>query len=117
MASRVLFELILFLTPFALFGLYRLAVTEAEQEGRKPWPIKWLFGVGFVFAVGTWIVLILLDRGERDICYTQSRFENGKVIPGEEYPCEKDLTTIGTPRTEDPGGIAEGLSGEALPDE
>lgn len=104
MASRVLFELVLFLIPFAMFGLYRLAIAEAEEEGRKPWPIRWLFGLGFVLAVGVWFVLIMIDRGEANICYTKSRLENGVIVPGEPYPCEKDLTRIGIPDSDDPGG-------------
>ena len=37
---------------------------------------------------------------------------DGQVIPGERYPCEKDLGSIGLPMTDDPGGEAEG-EGEA----
>ena len=111
MASRVVFELFLFLMPFMMFGLYRLAVTEAEHEGRKPWPIRWLFGTGLVLAVGTWMILILLNRGGRDECYTATRMENGVLIEGEKYACEKDLTNIGIPSSEDPGGVATGVGG------
>ncbi len=109
MAPRILFELILFLLPFMLFGLYRLAVREAEHDGRKPWPIRLLFGIGLILAVGVWMIFILLDRGGREECYRAARMDNGTLIPGETYACEKDLTTIGIPRTEDPGGVASGV--------
>ncbi len=108
-ASRVLIELFLFALPFMLFGLYRLAISEAEQDGRKPWPIYWLFGTGLVLAVVVWFGLILLDRGGREICLRSSQLVDGKIVHGEKYECEKDLTRIGKPRTDDPGGQAEGV--------
>lgn len=115
MASRVLFELFFFLLPFGMFGLYRIAITEAEEEGRKPWPIRWLFGAGMVLAIGFWIVFIILDhRGGRDECIRPSRLENGVLIPQETYPCERDLTKIGRPQSDDPGGVADGV-GEVHP--
>lgn len=109
MAPRILLQLVLFLLPFILFGVYRLALVEAEQEGRKPWPIRLLFGVGLVLAVGSWLILILLDRGGREECYRPAEIVDGVVVPGETYPCDKDLGSIGLPRNEDPGGQAEGV--------
>ena len=109
MAPRILTQLVLFALPFILFALYRLAITEAEQEGRKPWPIRFLFGAGLVLAVGSWIIFIFLDRGGREECYRPAQIVDGVVIPGERYACEKDLGAIGVPRTEDPGGQATGV--------
>lgn len=109
MAPRIIVQLILFLLPFILFGVYRLALTEAAEEGRKPWPIRVLFGVGLVFAIGSWLILIILDRGGREECYRPSQIVDGEVIPVERYACEKDLGSIGLPMTEDPGGEAEGV--------
>jgi len=111
LAPRVIFELILFLLPFILFGVYRIAVTEAEQDGRKPWPIRWLFGIGAALAVGVWIVMILMNRGGRDECYTATRMVDGVMVEGEKYACDKDLSGIGTPKTDDPGGVAPGVGG------
>ena len=109
MAPRILTQLVLFALPFILFALYRLAITEAEQEGRKPWPIRFLFGAGLVLAVGSWIIFIFLDRGGREECYRPAQIVDGQVIPGERYACEKDLGSIGVPMTDDPGGEAEGV--------
>jgi hypothetical protein len=108
-APRILVQLVLFALPFILFALYRLALSEAEQEGRKPWPIRVLFGAGTVLAIGSWLVLILLDRGGREECYRPSQIVDGVVVPGETYPCEKNLGSIGLPRTDDPGSAAEGV--------
>ena len=109
MGARILFQLVLFTLPFILFGVYRLAITEAEQEGRKPWPIRLLCGVGLALAVGSWLVFIFIDRGGREECYRPTQIVDGVVVPGERYPCEKDLGSIGIPKTEDPGGQADGV--------
>jgi hypothetical protein len=109
LGARILFQLVLFTLPFILFGVYRLAITEAEQEGRKPWPIRLLFGVGLALAVGSWLVFIFIDRGGREECYRPTQIVDGVVVPGERYPCEKDLGSIGIPKTEDPGGQADGV--------
>jgi len=109
LGARILFQLVLFTLPFILFGVYRLAIAEAEQEGRKPWPIRLLFGAGLVLAVGSWLIFIVLDRGGREECYRPTQIVDGVVIPGERYPCEKDLGSIGQPRTDDPGGQADGV--------
>lgn len=109
MAPRILFQLVLFMLPFILFGVYRLAITEAQQDGRKPWPIRLLFGVGLALAVGSWLIFIVLDRGGREECFKPAQIVDGVVVPGERYACEKDLGSIGLPRNEDPGGRAEGV--------
>jgi hypothetical protein len=111
LAPRVLFQLVFFLLPFILFGVYRIAIAEAEQEWRKPWPIRWLFGIGLLLAVGSWILFIFLDRGGREECYRASYKDpvTGEFVLGETYPCEKALERIGQPRTDDPGGRAEGV--------
>ena len=109
MAPRILFQLVLFMLPFILFGMYRLAIAEAQQEGRKPWPIRVLFGLGMAMAIGSWLIFIIVDRGGREECYRPAQMVDGVVIPGERYPCEKDLGNIGIPNSEDPGGQAEGV--------
>ena len=109
MPARILVQLVLFMLPFILFGVYRLALTEAAQEGRKPWPIRLLFGLGLGLAIGSWLILIFIDRGGREECYRPAQIVDGVVVPGESYACEKDLGSIGLPRTEDPGGQAEGV--------
>ncbi|MEM1086715.1 MAG: hypothetical protein AAGH90_03230 [Pseudomonadota bacterium] len=92
MGARVLFQLFFFALPFIMFGLYRLAITEAEEEGRKPWPIRVLFGIGLLLGVGSWIFFIVIER------------------VGDEP--RRDLSNAGRPMTEDPGGQAEGVTRE-----
>lgn len=98
MAPRVLFQLFFFALPFIMFGLYRLAIAEAEEEGRKPWPIRLLFGIGLLLGVGSWIFFIVINR------------------VGDEP--RRDLSNAGRAMVEDPGGQAQGVTREpeALPE-
>jgi len=111
MAPRILTQLVLFLIPFILFGLYRVALAEAQIDGRKPWPIRMLFGIGAALALGSWFIFILIDRGGREECYRASYRDaaTGEFIMGETYPCEKSFEDIGRPKSEDPGGAADGV--------
>lgn len=109
MTYRLIFELVLFLMPFAAFGLYRLARQEALEEGRKPWPITVLFIAGAVLAILAWVVLIFIDRGSGETCYERKRLVDGVMVGGEEIPCEKERSTLGSPASRDPGGQASGL--------
>lgn len=94
MSRLVLFEISMLLTPFILFGVYRIAVKDAAVEGRKAWPINLLFGVGVVLAILAWVFFILRDERDTKVCTGPSSFDSatGKVVPGEEYPCDLDLT-------------------------
>ncbi len=111
MAPRILTQLVLFILPFILFGLYRVAVAEAQLDGRKPWPIRALFGVGTGLAVGSWFIFILLDRGGREECYRPSYrdAQTGAFVRGETYPCQKAYDAIGVPKSDDPGGTPQGV--------
>ncbi|MCF6328478.1 MAG: hypothetical protein L3J02_01590 [Henriciella sp.] len=110
MATRVLFQLVFFLLPFFMFGIYRIAIAEAQEEGRKKWPIWWLFGIGLFLAVGSWFVFIALDqRGGREECYQRSEIVDGVMVRGHTYACDKDFSTSGRPEDGDPGGRAEGV--------
>lgn len=109
MATRLLFQLFFFLLPFLAFGVYRVAIAEAELDGRKPWPIRWLFGIGAMLAVLSWLAFIFIDRGGEEYCYKPSRLVDGEIVRGERYPCDRDLTGIGLPANNDPGGQPGGF--------
>ncbi len=111
MATRVLFQLALFVLPFLLFAIYRVALAEARSEGRKPWPIRVLFGIGLVLAIGSWIAFIILDKVRPEMCGGESYLDRatGEVMKTEQYPCERDLSQAGIPRSDDPGSAAQGV--------
>lgn len=84
MGARLLLELLILVSPFAIFGLYRIAVAEATAEGRKPWPVQRLFIIGFVLAILAWVALMVLEE----------RNPEG----------ERNVRNIGVPASNDPGG-------------
>ena len=113
MVPRLLLELFLLILPFIAFGLYRLAIQDAEVEGRKAWPITSLFLVGIALAVGFWLFLLLREERGRD-CVRPDYIdpETGRLIQGQRYDCEIGFEDIGVPRSEDPGGQANGVGAD-----
>lgn len=97
MAGRILFELFVFSIPFAVFGLYLLATSNAEREGRRKWPVNMLFIIGIGLATVAWFALILAEPKKRDICHEPPRFEDGKIIPARDYPCDPHVENVGLP--------------------
>jgi hypothetical protein len=107
MLPRILFEIFLLIVPFIAFGIYRFAIRDAEIEGRKAWPIKALFGIGLVLAVGFWLFLILRADRTNDCNRPAYRdAETGKLIPAQSYDCNISFDDLGVPQSEDPGGDA-----------
>ena len=94
-----------------MFGLYLLATSNAQQEGKRKWPINILFLCGIGLATVAWFVLILLEPKERDICHEPARLENGKLIPARDYPCEHDVRNVGIPLERDGVRSARGATG------
>ena len=105
MLPRLLGELFLLVLPFIAFGLYRLAIRDAEIEGKKAWPITALFLTGIALAVGFWLFLIL--REDRSLTCNQPAYhdaETGKLVPARSYECDVEFEDLGVPKSEDPGG-------------
>jgi hypothetical protein len=82
MIRRFLYELLLFLLPFALYAAY-LRVSKRESFGLSrdhPWTM--LFVSGLVLVVASFVVLgFLEDTGSRGT-YVPPHVENGQVVPG-----------------------------------
>ncbi|MCA8902870.1 MAG: hypothetical protein KDA53_16650 [Hyphomonas sp.] len=107
MAGRILFELFFFSIPFLVFGLYLVATATAEQEGRRKWPINMLFLTGLGLAVAAYFVMAFMEDRSATMCQKPTRYVDGKLVPGEKYPCEHDLKDAGRALSDDPGGAAE----------
>ncbi|CAI8367809.1 MAG: hypothetical protein CME93_06355 [Hyphomonadaceae bacterium] len=116
MPLRLLFQLFFFLLPFIGYGLYRLAISNAAEEGRQAWPTKTLFGAGLILALISWFAFIVLDNVDRGYCYSKSQLVDGELIAGQRYVCDSDLSRVGVPGTDDPGGVAEGVGLDDNPD-
>ena len=80
---RALYELFLFLLPFALYFLYT-RVAPRDEEGKlghaHPWP--WLFIVGLVLVIGSFIWLGLVEGPGSKGVYVPANEVNGKIVPG-----------------------------------
>ncbi|MCA8898277.1 MAG: DUF6111 family protein [Hyphomonas sp.] len=107
MAGRILFELFFFSIPFVIFGLYLVATAEAEQEGRRKWPINVLFLIGLSFAVIAFFVMAFMEDRTQTMCQKPNYYVDGKVVEGAKYPCEHDLKDAGRALSDDPGGTVE----------
>jgi hypothetical protein len=107
LAGRVLFELFFFSIPFLVFGLYLIATATAEQEGRRKWPINVLFLIGLGFAVVAFFAMAFFDKRTPETCQKPTRYVDGKLVPGEFYPCPHDLKDAGRAGSDDPGGLVE----------
>lgn len=109
MPYRIAIQLVFFLLPFIAFGLYVLATTDAEREGRRKWPIQALFLTGLALTTAVWFFKIFTENNERNLCIEPPRSENGQIIPARTYPCERDAN-FGAPTTDAPGTAASGVS-------
>jgi NADH:ubiquinone oxidoreductase subunit 3 (subunit A) len=87
MAQRVFVELLLFLTPFMVFLVYRAA--SREMMIRDRWPLTTLVVIGTVIAVLGLVIPPLLEPSEQGKCYQAAQYIDGKTIPAKEIPCEQ----------------------------
>jgi hypothetical protein len=85
MAGRVFIELLLFLTPFMVFLVYRAA--SRDMMIRDRWPLTTLVVIGTVIAVLGLVIPPLLEPSEQGKCYQAAQYIDGKTIPAKEIPC------------------------------
>jgi hypothetical protein len=85
MAQRIFVELLLFLTPFMVFLVYRAA--SRDMMIRDRWPLTTLVIIGTVVAVLGLIIPPLLEPSEQGKCYQAAQYIDGKTIPAKEIPC------------------------------
>lgn len=80
MLRLTLIEIILFLTPFALYGAWRLLQTTVP-DNPKPMPSLILGVVGGLLATIGLVALVVVGErgGPEDGRYVPSQFENGRV--------------------------------------
>jgi hypothetical protein len=82
MITRLFWEFLLFLLPFALYFLYT-RVARRDDDGKlghaHPW--VWLFIAGLVLAIGGLIWVGLTDSKNEGV-YVPAHVENGKLVPG-----------------------------------
>jgi heme/copper-type cytochrome/quinol oxidase subunit 3 len=86
MIRRFLYEVLLFLLPFALYGAYwRLSKrTENEPQPAHPWSI--LFVSGLVLVAASFVIWGITEGSGRQGVYVPPHVENGRVVPGHVEP-------------------------------
>lgn len=84
MIRPVLTEILLFVTPFAVYALF-LYATRAGVLHPESWPPKalaWLTIAAVVLMVAGFVVLSQLDYHPPGSTYVPPHMEDGKLIPG-----------------------------------
>src|ERR1700754_2879142 len=85
MAGRIFIELLLFLTPFAVFLVSRAA--SRDMLIRDRWPLTTLVLIGTGLAVAALVITPLLEPNESDKCFQAAQYVDGKAIPAKEIEC------------------------------
>lgn len=84
MIRRILFDLLLFLLPFALYAIYwRLARKGDPVQAARPhpWAVLFICGLGLVAASFVWLGFTEGDRNKNGV-YVPPHSENGRIVPG-----------------------------------
>jgi hypothetical protein len=84
MIRPVLTEILLFLTPFAVYALF-LYATRSGVLHVDSWPAKtigWLTAAAVVLMIGGFVVLAQFDHQPASSTYVPPHVEDGKLIPG-----------------------------------
>jgi hypothetical protein len=106
MVQRIFVELLLFLTPFMVFLVYRAASRDMLIKDR--WPLTTLVLIGTGLAAAALIITPLLEPSESTKCFQAAQYVDGKVIPSKEIECAQaqqpgaltgPTTTTTTPST------------------
>lgn len=97
MTQRILVEILLFLTPFAVFLVYRAASRDLSIRDR--WPLTRLVVIGAVIAILGLAIPPLLEPRQTEECFDSVRYDGeGRVIPPRRVPCtEATLPGSDTP--------------------
>ena len=88
MIRRFLYELLLFLLPFALYAAY-LRVSKGEEVGparSHPWTM--LFISGLVLVAASFLILGLVEGAGQRGTYVPPHVEDGRVVPGHVEPAK-----------------------------
>jgi hypothetical protein len=88
MISRILFDGLLFLLPFALYLAYlRLRQQDEETSSRQhPWTA--LFISGLVLVAASFVFWGLLENRNQRGVYIPPHLEDGRLVPGRVVPEE-----------------------------
>jgi hypothetical protein len=83
--SRTLFEILLFLAPFAVYAIYLLA-TERDAREKEHWRRDVLAALGVaggLLVIASLFVFAHFGGAPPGGNYTPAHMENGKLVPGQ----------------------------------
>ena len=82
--SRIAFQLLLFLLPFAVYAVW-LHLTKRGWRTPERWrgvPLVWLVACGVALTLASLGVLALTTGGSTRAIYVPAHMENGVFVPG-----------------------------------
>jgi hypothetical protein len=98
MMSRVIFDLLLFLLPFALYGAYLRLRKQDEDTPSGPHPWTALFAAGLALVAASFVFWGLIeDRNQKGV-YVPPHLEDGRLVPGQVIPEPEASGQSGTDR-------------------
>jgi hypothetical protein len=77
-------ELVLFLTPFVLYGIF-LWATRAGVFDPESWPLStlaWLTIAALILVVGSFVIFAQFGGAPAGSTYVPAHIEDGRVVPG-----------------------------------
>jgi hypothetical protein len=86
MISRIFFDLLLFLLPFALYAAYLRLRQHDEEAGSKQHPWTALFISGLLLVVASFVFWGLFENANQRGVYLPPHLEDGRLIPGRVIP-------------------------------
>ena len=86
MITRVFFDLLLFLLPFALYAAYLRLRQHDEEEPTKQHPWTALFVSGLALVAVSFVFWGLVEDANQRGVYVPPHLEDGRLIPGRVIP-------------------------------
>ena len=86
MISRVLFDVLLFCLPFALYAAYLRLRQHDEEAASKQHPWTALFISGLILVAASFVVWGLFDNPNQRGVYVPPHLEDGRLVPGRVVP-------------------------------
>ena len=81
MIRRIIFDVLLFLLPLALYGMYwRFSPSPNGRTANHPW--SYLLISGLVLVAASFIVWGVTEGSGQTGLYVPAHLDNGRVVPG-----------------------------------
>ena len=89
MISRIFFDGLLFLLPFALYTVYLRLRQQDEETSSKQHPWTALFISGLVLVAASFVFWGLFENTNQRGVYIPPHLEDGRLVPGRVVPEEE----------------------------